>query len=162
MEKIIPSPEEMRKAENQMDDNQKAQTKKRYDQYRASIQERSEFYNDHAIVNGIIMDIAWVTHHVYEPGYEIYFPQIDIDGPRVKETGVSDPILPVSNKSDIAQKIFKFAEETAKSEEDVYMLYKKVLAFAKENDPEYFEQIAMDPSKLDLDAMDDILKLPEE
>jgi len=92
-------------------------------------------YTERADVNGIEMSIKFINQYPgtgsQEGDYEMYFPQIKA-GDEARERGVSDSVIRISEDPEIAKKVFAYATEAAKFDGDVYSLYKKVRAFARE------------------------------
>ena len=136
-----PSPEEMRKAESQMSDLQKAQSEGREQGHREAIIDRVAFherwrmrneiekpqeYNDHRIINGIEISISWGGAVL--DGFALYMPQVMSQG----DSGVAhfrrDPemFMDVGKDPEVAKKVFEFAVQEAEREPDVYKLNKKV------------------------------------
>ena len=92
-------------------------------------------YAEQADVNGVEMSVKFINQYPgtgsQEGDFEMYFPQIMV-GDEARERGVSDSVIRISEDPETAKKVFAYATEAAKLDGDVYSLYKKVDAFARE------------------------------
>jgi hypothetical protein len=86
-------------------------------------------YSERTTVNGIDMSVAVGFDVDY---FEIYFPQIESGSEIASAQGVMDQIIRISKNPTTAKKVFEYAASEAKTTPDVYKLYKKVEAYARE------------------------------
>ena len=83
-------------------------------------------YREEKIINGIEIKVRWYD---VPANYEIYFPQIKT-GDDASQKGVFDQTIRLSEKREVAEKVFEYASKLAESESDVYEIYKKVENFS--------------------------------
>ena len=157
MEKYQPSPEEMKKAEEVMTNEQKKMSEAREEGYNIAKSEQSAEksreknpaeptiekhpgglyeiitpenpYHEETTVNGVEIIVDWYDDSSKD--YEIYFPQIEF-GEAASEKGVSDQVIMVSRRPEVAKQVFDYAAKLAQTESDVYEIYKKVKEFARD------------------------------
>ena len=155
-EKYQPSPEEIKKAEEMMTDEQKKLSEAREEGYNIAkseqgaekLRERNPAeptiekygggsykilapekpYREETTVNGVEISIHWDNGY---GDYVIYFPQIEL-GDTAYEKGVSDQVLRISQKPEVAKQVFDYASKLAQTEKDVYEIYKKVDEFSRD------------------------------
>ena len=83
-------------------------------------------FREASTVNGIEISVGWDRGY---DEYTIYFPQIDIN--EVSERGVSDQVLGLTGRPEVAKKVYDKAVELAETTPDVYELYKKIDTFSR-------------------------------
>jgi hypothetical protein len=109
------SPENMRPAPEEMGINPEQKDNKKYE--------------EQTNVNGIDIDVHW------DNGYRdfvIYFPQIDLSHAWEKEKNVSDQVLRLTRKPEVAKQVFDFAVKKAGEVKNVYDLFREVNKFSRD------------------------------
>lgn len=91
-------------------------------------QQDDKAYREHAESNGFEIDVYWDNGY---KDYVIHFPQIDLTHAHKQEKGVSDELLILSRKPEVAKQIFDFAAKKAGEVKNVYDLYREVKGFTK-------------------------------
>ena len=86
-------------------------------------------YHEATTVNGVDISVGWDNGY---NDYTIYFPQIDLSHAWENEEGVSDQVLRLSRRPDVAKKVFDYAVQLAQTESNVYEIYRKVDAFSRD------------------------------
>lgn len=84
-------------------------------------------FHEASTVNGIQISVSW--DHGYGD-YTIYLPQIDLSESR--KHGVSDQVLRLTRRPEVAKQVYDKAVELAKTTPDVYELYKLIEIFSRE------------------------------
>lgn len=82
-------------------------------------------YHEAATVNGTEISVGWDNGY---RDYTIYFPQIDLNA---REEGVHDQVLRITQRPDVAKKVFDYAVKLAQTEANVYNIYRKVDKFSR-------------------------------
>lgn len=138
MEKYSPSPEEIKKAENTMSGKQQELSRAREEGYKLAESKHSKAhtkengpdksFREQTTVNGVDIIVAW------DKGYDdyiIYFPQIDT-GEESYKKGITDQVLRIDQKPEVAKQVFDYASKLAQTESDVYDIYSKVEKFCQD------------------------------
>lgn len=111
-EKLEPQEDEWTKMQREMDENP------------------IKNYQERTTVNGIEISVGWDRLGSYND-YSIYFPQIDLSHAWENEEGVSDQVLRISQRRDVAKRVFDHAVELAGDKSlTVYDIYRKVAHFS--------------------------------
>jgi len=83
-------------------------------------------YHESTTVNGVEISIGW------DNDYTICFPQINLSHAWENKEGVSDQVLRLSRRPDVAKKVFDYAVQLAQTESNVYEIYRKVDVFSRD------------------------------
>ena len=86
-------------------------------------------------VNGIKVVVEWDNGY---GDYVVYLPQIHL--PEAHRRGISDQLMRVTRRADVAKQIWDYTIEQAKTAKDVYGLFKKVEAFSRDLPYDYDEE----------------------
>lgn len=80
-------------------------------------------------VNGVEISVGWDDGY---GDYTIYFPQIDISD-EVRERGIADQVIRISESAEDAKKVFEYAKGLAERGESIEVIYKKVEEYIQQN-----------------------------
>ncbi len=80
-------------------------------------------FHEASTVNGVQISVGWDRGN---DKYRIFFPQIDLS--KGRKRGVSDQVLGLTRRPEVAKQVYEKAVELAKTTPDVYELYKKIEA----------------------------------
>ena len=83
----------------------------------------AEKYREKTEVNGIKIEVFFIDDF-NGPHYEIFFPQIKMSD-KASKKGVRDQVIILGEDAESAKRVFNHAAELARTEPDVYELYKK-------------------------------------
>lgn len=75
-------------------------------------------------INGVEIIVEWDNDY---DDYVVFFPQIDAG----KVEGVFDKLIRITRRPEVAKQIFEYTSELAKTEKDVYKIYKQVEDFSR-------------------------------
>ena len=92
-------------------------------------QQDRKSYHEQTTVNGIEISVGWDRGY---DDYTIYFPQIELSHAWENEPGVSDQVIRITRKPEVAKQIFDFAAKKAGEVKNVYDLYREVNKFSRD------------------------------